>query len=490
MFRRAMQSVRRTAIQAVVVVGVVEVTTHLPSQGKSSEVYHYVADEWGIPMLRRFLPAEMAHHLALEAAQWNLTPTHRPSKTEQKLDVSTTLWNGKTAPNCIGLAAGFDKDGVAIPALFHMGFGFLEIGSVCLKAQPGNPSPRMFRLVADQAIINRYGFNSLGADVVEENLKKYRNGGQDIDDDDDVGGDEADKQEDEKETNEENKLSTGEAVLKSVWKHLSSAISAAIGAAIAASKKTQQNDGLLGINLGKNKDATTPLRDYQTMIRKLGPYADYLVINVSCPNVDMEDLGTSTASMEALLVGCQTQRDELDTEHPVPILVKLSPDLTDEELKEICDALMKIQIDGIILTNTTSARPDSLLSPNRVESGGLSGRPLRDRSTECIRKVYQWTEGSIPIIGVGGVFTGKDAYDKLRAGASLVQIYSSMVYRGPGMVSKIRDELAEIMIQNGHRSLEDVVGSEHSELFWKLRERRIKGEPVLVLDTMDEEAKE
>jgi hypothetical protein len=165
MFQRAKQSLKRATIRTVVVVGAIEVTTHLPSQGKSSELYHHLSDEWGTPLLRRFLNPEHAHHLGLEVAQRGLTPTYRPSSKEQRIDVSTTLW-GKHISNCIGLAAGFDKDAVAIPALFQMGFGLVEIGSVTLNPQPGNPSPRMFRLVDDQALINRYGMNSLVADAV------------------------------------------------------------------------------------------------------------------------------------------------------------------------------------------------------------------------------------------------------------------------------------------------------------------------------------
>jgi dihydroorotate dehydrogenase len=456
MFQRAKQSLRRATIRTVVVVGAIEVTTHLPSQGKSSELYHHLSDEWGTPLLRRLLNPEHAHHLALEVAQRGLAPTYRPSSKEQRIDVSTTLW-GKHIPNCIGLAAGFDKDAVAIPALFQMGFGLLEIGSVTLEPQPGNPSPRMFRLVADQAIINRYGFNSLGANAVEENLKEYRQG----------------------KKQEKNEEDGKPSILELLQHYLTSFAAAATSSATF--------DGLLGINLGKNANSTTQLQDYQTLIRQLGSYADYLVINVSCPNVDMKDLGKSTSSMDELLVACQNERDQLDTDIPVPILVKLSPDLTDDELKDICNVLLKIHIDGIILTNTTATRPDRLLSPNRVEKGGLSGKPLQQRSTDCIRKVYQWTHGSLPIIGVGGIFTGKDAYDKLRAGASLVQVYSGMVYRGPGMVSKIRHELAEIMVYNGHRSLEDVVGLDHDELFWKLRGQRLKGEPTVVIDKMEEE---
>ena len=156
--------------------------------------------------------------------------------------------------------------------------------------------------------------------------------------------------------------------------------------------------------------------------------------------------------------------------------MKLSPDLTDEELKDICDCLVKIKIDGIIMSNTTSTRPSSLISSPSIvaERGGLSGKPLKERSTECIRKVYQWTNGSIPIIGVGGIFTGSDVYEKLKAGASMVQVYSGMVYRGPGMISKLRHELAERMLQDGYRKLDDVIGLDHEELYWKRKNLKLK----------------
>jgi len=150
-----------------------------------------------------------------------------------------------------------------------------------------------------------------------------------------------------------------------------------------------------------------------------------------------------------------------------PLLVKLAPDLTDDELREIADVLLRLKIDGIILTNTTIQRPSSLMSSNKEETGGLSGRPLQQRSTECIRNLYKWTNGRIPIIGVGGIFEGKDVHEKLRAGASLVQVYSGMVYKGPGMVSKLRHELANLMLQNGQRKLQEVVGIDHDDLYWK-----------------------
>ena len=429
----------RTIFGGAIVVGTIEVATHLPSQGRSSYFYHTLADDWIVPTMRRVLGPEDAHKMALNLAI--LAPTHRPSAKEQQLNVVVRLWKNTIFLNPVGLAAGYDKDATAITPLMGMGFGFVEVGSVCLKAQPGNPSPRMFRLSEDEAIINRYGFNSKGADVVEESLKEYRRS--------------LNLLESKKDTTE-----WWEQIYNFLW-------------------PGQQQIGLLGINLGKNKTSTTPLEDYQKLIHQLGPYADYLVINVSSPNTPgLRDL-QNTTSLEGLLRGCQEACQELaekqgGKQQPAPpLLVKLSPDLTDSELKDIAGVLIKLDIDGIILTNTTTARPTSLISLNKGETGGLSGQPLKDRSTECIRLLYRYTEGKIPIIGVGGISSGKDAYEKLRAGASLVQVYSGMIYKGPGMVSKIRDEVAELMLQNGQRDLQkDVIGIDHDDLFWKRQQQQ------------------
>ena len=429
----------RTIFGGAIVVGTIEVATHLPSQGRSSYFYHTLADDWIVPTMRRVLGPEDAHKMALNLAI--LAPTHRPSAKEQQLNVVVRLWKNTIFLNPVGLAAGYDKDATEITPLMGMGFGFVEVGSVCLKAQPGNPSPRMFRLSEDEAIINRYGFNSKGADVVEESLKEYRRS--------------LNLLESKKDTTE-----WWEQIYNFLW-------------------PGQQQIGLLGINLGKNKTSTTPLEDYQKLIHQLGPYADYLVINVSSPNTPgLRDL-QNTTSLEGLLRGCQEACQELaekqgEKQQPAPpLLVKLSPDLTDSELKDIAGVLIKLDIDGIILTNTTTARPTSLISLNKGETGGLSGQPLKDRSTECIRLLYRYTEGKIPIIGVGGISSGKDAYEKLRAGASLVQVYSGMIYKGPGMVSKIRDEVAELMLQNGQRDLQkDVIGIDHDDLFWKKKQQQ------------------
>lgn len=443
-FQKVFRSVRRSTVRTIcgcaVVVGSLEVTTNLPSQGRSSTVYHRLADDWIVPAMRRFLGPEEAHKMALKIAI--LAPTYKPSAKEQRMNVEVRLWKGKgdkltkVFPNPIGLAAGYDKDGTAISPLMAMGFGFVEVGSVCLQAQPGNPSPRMFRLVEDEAIINRYGFNSMGADAVEEHLKEYRNNQLSLL----TGGEESWEQK----------------VYNFLWPG-------------AADGKIS---GLVGINLGKNKTSNTPLEDYQKLILQLGPYADYLVINVSCPNISgLRDL-QSTTSLEGLLKGCQEACEQLantkEGTPPPPLLVKLSPDLSDSELENIAAVLMKLGIDGIILTNTTTSRPTSLASLNKVENGGLSGKPLKDRSTECIRVLYRFTKGTIPVIGVGGVQNGRDAYEKFRAGASLVQVYSGMIYEGPGMVSKVRDELADQMEQNGQRDLQtEVIGVDHDDLVFR-----------------------
>jgi dihydroorotate dehydrogenase len=266
--------------------------------------------------------------------------------------------------------------------------------------------------VSKDGIVNRYGFNSQGMQDVKERLQAFR-----------------------------------------------------------AKHNHNSSRGLLGVNLGKNKASETPLEDYQTLIRELGPYGDYLVVNVSSPNTPgLRDL-QSTESLEYLLSGCDETRQQL--EKVPPLLVKLSPDLTDEQLEEIAVILMQLKeagkVDGIIVTNTTTARPNGLQSPHRNEVGGLSGRPLHQRSTECIRLLYAATQGQLPIIGVGGIFTARDALEKIKAGASVVQVYSGMVVQGPGFVSTLRHDLAQMLKDNGYRSLDQVVGLDHEEIYWQRR---------------------
>lgn len=419
-----LRSLRRTTVRTivggVVVVGTLEVTTQIPSQGRSSATYHALADRVGTPLLRYISNPEQAHHLAIQLLKElpQFAPKYRPSSLEQQLNVSTTIGSLKI-PNPIGLAAGFDKDGEVIQPLMDLGFGLVEIGSVTLEPQPGNPSPRMFRLLEDDAIINRYGFNSQGMEYVKAQLQLFRS------------------------------------------------------QQSRSSSNNNNNKSILGVNLGKNKTSTTPLEDYQTLIRELGPYADYLVINVSSPNTPgLRDL-QSTESLEYLLTGCHEACQQLATTPPPPLLVKVSPDLTDEQLQEIAIILLQLKqsgiVDGIIVSNTTTSRPNGLQSPHRQETGGLSGRPLRTRSTECIRLLYAATQGQLPIIGVGGIFDAHDVYEKLQAGASVIQIYSSLVYQGPGLVSRLRQDLAQLIKDHGFRSIDQVIGLDHEELYWQRR---------------------
>jgi dihydroorotate dehydrogenase len=527
--RSIRQATTKAMVGSVVIIGALEVTTHLPTQGRSSYTYHSLCDDYIVPMMRYSLNAEMAHTVALSLS-W-LAPTYRPSWKEQKCDVSVRLWgsdgneqeqqkdqqpqqqqqfpkgtnNHRPAivfHNPIGLAAGYDKDGIAIVPLLQMGFGFVEIGSVCLRSQPGNPSPRMWRLVYDAAIINRYGFNSLGADVVTQHLQDYRN---QLASSTSSTSSTRPKSHPVQDNNSNNDDDDNGEPQPPFWHQLYDVL--------WPGRIEQLSKGRIGLNLGKNRDSATPLEDYQQLITQLGPYADYIVINVSSPNTPgLRDL-QATDSLETLVLCCQeacqklySDKDDNDVDgdgnenndkippSPPPLLVKLSPDLTDDELIDIATVLVRLNIDGIIVTNTTTSRPANLQSSDKVQLGGLSGKPLSTRSTECIRLLYRSTNGQVPIIGVGGVFTGYDAYEKFKAGASLVQVYTGMTYEGPGMVSKVRDELAAIMIQNGQRNLQqDVVGLDHDMIFWNKQRRAINqnntGVPTMVIDELDKEGR-
>lgn len=390
----------------------------------------------------------VAHNIAVQLSKQGLSPKHHPSALEQRISVETKVF-GKTFPNPIGLGAGFDKDGEIIQPMLDLGFGFTEIGTVTVKPQPGNAKPRMFRLPADFGIVNRYGFNSKGAAAVEANLVAWRNpppvvAKQGAEDDD-------------------NNASFTMRALH--WLHSK--------ALYLINQPTLAAVGLVGVNIGKNKASTEfeqVVSDYVSNIVLLGRYADYLVLNISSPNTaGLRDLQQADI-LRALLQPCLAARDALDER--VPMLIKLAPDLADDDLAAIAAVLLDLEIDGIVVSNTTNQRPNDLISKHRSEPGGLSGAPVKDKSTEVIRKMFALTRGKIPIIGVGGVGSGYDAYAKLKAGASLVQVYSMMIYQGPGVVSRIRHELAELMLQNGQRSLQDVVGVDHDEIFWQRSQDR------------------
>eukprot|EP00177_Eucheuma_denticulatum_P004588 GFKZ01008350.1.p1 GENE.GFKZ01008350.1~~GFKZ01008350.1.p1 ORF type:complete len:462 (-),score=63.49 GFKZ01008350.1:1667-2992(-) len=353
----------------------------------------------------RRLDPERAHNLAILLAKYRLArpqlPFLPPSYDPPRL--ASTVWGMRFA-NPIGLAAGFDKHAEAMPGLFAMGFGFVEVGSVTPRPQPGNPRPRVFRLVEDAAVINRYGFNSHGADVVRDRLYRY-----------DYGGAETNRM------------------------------------------------GILGVNLGKNKDTAEEdaVLDYIEGMWKMGELAEYIVINVSSPNTPGLRRLQGEERLRRLLVPILQVRDELV--YRPPVLVKIAPDLNDEEMAEIAKVVLELQVDGLVVCNTTLKR-DKLKSKWRDEVGGVSGRPLRERSTEVVRHMYRLTGGKVPIVGVGGVESGSDAYEKIRAGASLVQLYTALTYHGPWLVTRIKAELNELLRQDGYERLEDAIGVDHSDI--------------------------
>jgi dihydroorotate dehydrogenase len=277
------------------------------------------------------------------------------------------------------MAAGFDKDGRAIRGLACLGFGHIELGTVTPLAQPGNPRPRVFRLPEDQALINRLGFPNAGAEALSRRLRQRRPRGV-----------------------------------------------------------------ILGVNLGKGIDTSLEkaVEDYTDLVRVFHALADYLVINVSSPNTLGLRRLQARDYLEDLLKRISQTRSELvaGEAHACPILVKLAPDLDEDELTDAVNAIEVAGMDGVIATNTTVQR-DGLRSPLQHETGGLSGAPLRERSTEVIRSIHRLSEGRLPIIGVGGISEPRDALEKIQAGASLVQIYTGLIYRGPGLVRHIVDAL-------------------------------------------------
>ena len=307
---------------------------------------------------------------------------------------------GLKFPNPVGLAAGMDKHAAAVPGWSALGFGFTELGGVTWHAQPGNPKPRMFRAIPDEAVINRMGFNNSGAEAVAQKLTEWKNSGR--------------------------------------W-------------------PTHP----VGINLGKSK--ITPLEsaaeDYANSFRALRDLADFFVVNVSSPNTPNLRQLQDKAALDEIFAALQS----LNTTRK-PILVKVAPDLTFEALDEILELVAPRNIAGIVATNTTIARPqttDAKLKKIYAETGGLSGRPLRARSTEVVRHLYKQTNGKLPIIGVGGIFDADDAWEKITAGASLVQVYTGMVYEGPGIAKKIIAGLQVRMEIAGLKQLSQAVGLAH-----------------------------
>mmetsp|Transcript_31282 Transcript_31282/g.62289 ORF Transcript_31282/g.62289 Transcript_31282/m.62289 type:complete len:512 (+) Transcript_31282:643-2178(+) len=484
-------AILRTTIYATSTLALLEYTTQIPSEGRSSRTYHKLFDQIITPLGRRIFGPEEAHHLSLEVVRRGLAPRAKKGldagvdRTGHVVDMEVEIGLRRSGTNesggngnsnksiesaksttsskiifrsPIGLAAGYDKNGIAIPGLFDLGFSFVEIGSVTPLPQPGNPKPRSFRLVEDKGVINRFGFNSEGVEKVKEYLEEYRK---------EFGGARPDSLEmtESSATDNDEDLAVGVS-------HSANSVLWALGWAWHRIMGKQPKTGVLGVNLGKNKLSNDEIGDYTTGICELGPYADYLVINVSSPNTPGLRSLQKRQPLQNLLSSTLRARDRYAPD--TPLFVKLSPDLSLEEMSDVAQVALETGIDGMIVSNTTNARPSGLLSKYKVESGGLSGAPIKDVSTECIRTMYRLTDGAIPIIGVGGVGSGKDALEKLKAGACLIQVYSMMVYEGPGVVSRIREELVDLLVEGGFESVEDAVGVDCEDIYWKRKEERVR----------------
>lgn len=311
--------------------------------------------------------------------------------------LKTTLWN-RSFPNPVGLAAGFDKNADVVGPMLKLGFGFVEAGTVTPLPQDGNPRPRIFRDTANDAVINRMGFPNKGAENFRHNIERFL-------------------------------------------------------------KTTPRPPGIVGINIGMNKGVEDPAGDYCTLVRVLGLYADYLTVNISSPNTPGLRNLQARENLVPLLTRIIDERDKCCTNNP-PLLVKLAPDLTEDQLQDVAQSLTEVKVDGVILGNTTLDRPDYLPADMREQTGGLSGKPLTQKSTQIIRTFYRMTKGALPIIGVGGISNADDAYAKIRAGASLIQLYTALVFQGPALVNDILNGLVSRLEKDNLSHISQAIGKD------------------------------
>ena len=394
------------------------------------EVYDFIEENVYLPVMK-YLPPELSHKLALSAAKYHLPPqdTYTP-------DILKTQVLGINFNNPIGLAAGFDKDCEAILGLQRLGFGFVEVGSVTPYPQSGNDKPRVFRLDEDRAVINRYGFPSKGHDSARRNLAKI-------------------------ETKAQFTASLGS--IKAVESDPSKISSRSLKSLMLGIQPSTLSCKI-GVNLGVNKASINRNKDYLLGIEELGPFSDYLVINISSPNTPgLRDL-QSISNLRQLLLDVRDKvvevRNKTNNASCKSLLLKISPDLSDQDLEEIIQISMdpRNHVDGLIISNTTVSRQSTLKNSQKAERGGLSGQPLKRMSTEMIRKAYELSEGKLTIIGVGGVETAVDVYEKLRSGASLVQLYTGLVYNGLSSVRHMKEDLVRLLERDNFKSINDVIG--------------------------------
>ena len=303
---------------------------------------------------------------------------------------------GLDFPNPIGLAAGFDKNAEVISSMFSLGFGFIEVGTITPLPQNGNPKPRVFRLEEDKGIINSLGFNNKGILKAKKNLIKL--------------------------------------------------------------KSSSNKNRIVGVNLGINKNSKDSINDYLFGIESFCNLANYITINISSPNtVGLRDLQLR-GKIENLIKQVVLKREKIESLTKIPIFIKISPDLNDDQLRDIALISLANNIDGLIITNTTINRPNNLLSKNKNFKGGLSGKPLFQASNKILKKMYNLTNGQIILIGVGGISSGSDCYEKIKSGASLIQLYSALTFSGPSLISKIKKELVDLIKTDGYKNISDLIG--------------------------------
>ena len=334
------------------------------------------------------LDPETAHNLAIKSLKFNFVPNILDEDKNNPL-FSTKLFE-KNLENPIGMAAGFDKNAEVYNSLFKLGFGFVEVGTITPLKQYGNPKPRVFRLIEDEALINRLGFNNIGAKNIIDRIKK-------------------------------NKPS-----------------------------------GLLGINIGPNKDTLDKVNDYIECFKIFYEVADYITINISSPNTENLRNFHDQIKLDELLQTLNKEKKNLNSK--TPITVKISPDVNDKEISQISEVLLSNKIDAIIVSNTSDSTRDDLKNIQSHQKGGLSGKPIELKSTKLINKFYKILNGKIKIIGLGGVDSGKSAYEKFLAGANYVQLYTGMVFRGPNIVNLIKKELKELLLKDGVKNFNEIVG--------------------------------
>ena len=331
---------------------------------------------------------ETAHNLAIKSLKFNFVPNVLDKDKENPL-FKTKLFD-KDLENPIGMAAGFDKNAEVYNSLFKLGFGFVEVGTITPLKQYGNPKPRVFRLVEDEALINRLGFNNIGSMNIIDRIK------------------------------------------------------------------SNKQIGLLGVNIGPNKDTENRLEDYIECLKTFYEVADYITINISSPNTDDLRNFHEQRKLNELLETIDKEKKSLNSK--VPIAVKVSPDIDDQEINKISEVLLNNNVEAIIISNTSDATRENLSNIQGHQKGGLSGKPIEKKSTKLISKFYKILKGRIKIIGVGGVDSGISAYEKFMAGANYVQLYTGMVFRGPNIVNMIKKELKELLLKDGVKNFTEIIG--------------------------------